>query len=657
MSYSPYVASDQYAIVDLQPLFSTVASALLILLVALSASSYYLGLDPLTAPVDSLNALTEMASLGVSSLLGKSGLVKLDWDKGMASGNGLASLKAAADGTGENGSFVRRYRDTKEGKLRAEGGGQYFPGLLNAAGNLCFLNATLQSLASLPSLLEYLDQLVSSATSLDIPTPVSDSLLDTLEALNTPSTSRPAPLRPLELANALAASSPSRRRLLASSDQQDAHELWGMIRDAVEEEAGKVLSAQERAEAAGSGLKEVAKLKSGLGITVSKKRSRRGATDPWFWLRSQRIKCMQCGYVRDTRHEGEELLMLQVPAVTSCSLYDLLAEYTKTDLISEYDCRKCAMLATLAKLEGQRDRLALTASSDRASSPPPPAKSKNPFELPPEATTEGKAKTMTASRKDRRRKMQKLVDKVKSAVDAGDWEKEFGEDVKMERSGSAAGKLVRFARTPDILMIHLNRSTHYSYAGPIKNSCQVTFPEYLNVSPFCDGTQPRSTTEDSPPPPSDVYRLSSLVVHYGSHSFGHYVAFRRRPLLDADSDSTTQAALPEWYRISDETVDPSSVNEALRANPFLLFYERFKADDSASSDNAGLDRLDALMKGAKARVVESWRASSSRAQSEVVEVDGGGDGGARGENVDEAPKEGTRACRQAGCEFLKVFPS
>lgn len=126
MSYSPYAASDQYTTVDLQPLFSTVASALLVLLVALSASSYYLGLDPLTAPVDSLNALTEMASLGVSSLLGKSGLVKLDWDKGdMASGNGLASLKAAADGHGENGNFIRRYRDTKEGKLRAEGGGAF----------------------------------------------------------------------------------------------------------------------------------------------------------------------------------------------------------------------------------------------------------------------------------------------------------------------------------------------------------------------------------------------------------------------------------------------------------------------------------------------------------------------------------------------------
>lgn len=124
MSYSPYAASDQYTTVDLQPLFSTLAFALLVLLVAISASSHHLGLAPLIAPVEKLNALIEMTSLGVSSLLVKSGLTKLDWDKAKdSSGSGLAALKPAVGGAGENGSVIRRYRDTKEGKLRAEGGG------------------------------------------------------------------------------------------------------------------------------------------------------------------------------------------------------------------------------------------------------------------------------------------------------------------------------------------------------------------------------------------------------------------------------------------------------------------------------------------------------------------------------------------------------
>jgi len=170
-------------------------------------------------------------------------------------------------------------------------------------------------MASLPPLLTYLDQLVTAADNLDVSLPVSYALLATLDALNTPSSSRPQPLRPVELANALADSSPTRRRLLATSEQQDAHEMWGMIRDAVEDESRRLIVAQERAAARGTGLAEAATLRAGLGIALGKRRSRSAETDPWFWLQSQRVKCMECGYVRDTRHVESELLMLQVPLV------------------------------------------------------------------------------------------------------------------------------------------------------------------------------------------------------------------------------------------------------------------------------------------------------------------------------------------------------
>ncbi|GAA5928927.1 hypothetical protein JCM10213_004942 [Rhodosporidiobolus nylandii] len=605
-SYSPYDSYTAYQQPpDLQPLFSAAAGLVLLLLII---SPFY-GLNFLTAPLDSLSSLAEMAALGISSLLGKGSLGKVDWAKDADSsewsegGGGADGFFAAR----EKGKMVRRYRETKDGAARAAGG-QHYPGLLNAAGNLCFLNATLQSMASLPSLLAYLDSLVTTAIELNVSAPVADTLLDTLEALNTPSTSRPPPLRPVELAHALAASSTSRRRLLASDDQQDAHELWGMIRDAVEEEAGKLLVAQEKAKQAGAGLAEVAKLKDGLGIALSRKKTGRGRNDPWFFLRSQRIKCMECGYVRDTRHEGEELLMLQVPPAAHCSIYDLLAEYTKPDLISDYACRKCAMIATLSKLKAQRDRLAgVSSSSASPACASPLSAPTNPFELPPEPSAQGKA--ITSSRKERKRKIQRLVERVQEVIDAGDYEKELGDDVKMDRTGTAAAKTVRFARTPDIMLLHLNRSTHYGYSGAVKNSCQVAFPEYLDISPFCDGASPSSADSADAPASRDIYRLSSLVVHYGSHSFGHYVAFRRRPSSPSSDDLPAALDLPDWYRISDETVDPSSIQEALRANPFLLFYERIRDERSASASAAGgLARLDSLVGGAQARVVESWRA-------------------------------------------------
>lgn len=177
-------------------------------------------------------------------------------------------------------------------------------------------------------------------------------------------------------------------------------------------------------------------------------------------------------------------------------------------------------------------------------------------------------------------------------------------------------------QTPDILLLHLNRSTYYGYSGAVKNSCHVVFPEYLDISPFCDGSAPSTPSVDSssptPTPPRDLYRLSSLVVHYGSANFGHYVAYRRRP-IPPNEDPALAANLPMWYRVSDETVIPSSLNEALRANPFLLFYERVQGEggDAAAQAAAGLAGLEAVVNGAQARVVESWRARTSGETQDV----------------------------------------
>lgn len=176
---------------------------------------------------------------------------------------------------------------------------------------------------------------------------------------------------------------------------------------------------------------------------------------------------------------------------------------------------------------------------------------------------------------------------------------------------------------PDVLAIHLNRSSHYSYAGGVKNSCQVAFPEYLDISPFCDGsTKPTDLRDGDGRAPAaatgDLYRVASLVVHYGSHSFGHYVAFRRRPPLPADI-VVEEDTLPAWYRVSDETVQPASVDEALRANPYLLFYERVdKTGSPITPPTAGaLGNIEQVLTGgAKARIVESWRTSSPRASRE-----------------------------------------
>ncbi|GAA5936955.1 ubiquitin carboxyl-terminal hydrolase [Sporobolomyces koalae] len=586
---------------SLQPLLSSVAQLLvlaLILVVSLWSRN-------------SFKSYSELVQMAFGSILsGRAfGANKVDWTATSSS----STSSSASLGGGKGSTIRRRYADTQQGTEAWNSSNLHFPGLLNAAGNLCFLNATLQALASLPTLITYLDSLLTTSESLSYGLPVTYALYDTLIALNTPSTSsRPPPLRPVQLASALADSSPTRKRLLASSEQQDAHELWGMIRDAVEEEARKLAHLVERTERAtrGSGLNEVVKLKNGFRIETvvgdaKGKGKRTTMNDPWFWLRSQRVKCMNCGYVRDTRHEAEELLMLNVPPVSSCSLYDLLQEYTKADLISDYACRKCCMLATLDKYKLQRDRLAAPATSSSSSTSSSTVTGEN---------GKGKDSKMTNSRKDRKRKIQKLVDKIQTVVDAGDFEKllEQGEAgaIKMERASSAAGKNVNLARTPETLLVHLNRSTHYGYSGPIKNSCRVVFPEYLDLDPFCDHhDRHQHPNEIDKGKTKTLYRLSSMVVHYGSHHFGHYVAFRRRPRPPPASTTTTptslDSTLPDWYRISDETVQVSSIGEVVNNNPFLLFYERHDQEDHHQLDLSQTSRAAETV--TLPRVVESWR--------------------------------------------------
>ncbi|OMJ16562.1 hypothetical protein AYI70_g6517 [Smittium culicis] len=129
-----------------------------------------------------------------------------------------------------------------------------------------------------------------------------------------------------------------------------------------------------------------------------------------------------------------------------------------------------------------------------------------------------------------------------------------------------------------------------------------------------------------------IYRLVALVVHFGTHSYGHFITYRRKPSSQLMTPSVSSLCIPnlvnnqhggdggnsfgedtrplnshlnlppissilnggsstppakstscaslgagdanDWYLVSDEEVQKVSIKEALSANPYLLFYER-----------------------------------------------------------------------------------
>ncbi|KAI7826750.1 hypothetical protein BX661DRAFT_183402 [Kickxella alabastrina] len=122
-------------------------------------------------------------------------------------------------------------------------------------------------------------------------------------------------------------------------------------------------------------------------------------------------------------------------------------------------------------------------------------------------------------------------------------------------------KQVAFAKLPPCLCLHLSRSAITPDGYIVKNPCHVRFPEYLDFSPYTTNgnlkVDPKMSMIDEalvhqaqePAPNAQMqrrsrdaveamgqgvnlqtgYRLQAVVVHIGSHSYGHFITYRRKP--------------------------------------------------------------------------------------------------------------------------------
>lgn len=198
--------------------------------------------------------------------------------------------------------------------------GDNYPGMVNLSGTLCYMNSVLQAWAALPHLAEHLRRIITLATAADIPTPVADAVLDVLQQLNTGHARAPAPLRPHALLAAIAPL-PAVRRLLATREQQDAHELFVVLAEAVSDEAGKVAKEVARTRGLGQALDlrtlDAAALKSGSALRQPISRPESTLQAPWDGLLARRRICRRCGYSDVVRMDSLGGMELPVPRTVS----------------------------------------------------------------------------------------------------------------------------------------------------------------------------------------------------------------------------------------------------------------------------------------------------------------------------------------------------
>jgi ubiquitin C-terminal hydrolase len=122
----------------------------------------------------------------------------------------------------------------------------------------------------------------------------------------------------------------------------------------------------------------------------------------------------------------------------------------------------------------------------------------------------------------------------------------------------------------------------------------VTLPPQLSLSGGSNSSQAEADlhrakkkmemTHEKPKqstsPFSTLYRLVSVIVHHGSHLGGHYAVYRKlltKPLRDPSQypEIGSSAGTEDWVYISDESVQPCSVAEVLKAQAYMLFYEKY----------------------------------------------------------------------------------
>ncbi|CAD0096441.1 unnamed protein product [Aureobasidium mustum] len=424
------------------------------------------------------------------------------------------------------------------------------PGLGNW-DNSCYQNSVLQGLSALQSLTTYLEQ--SDAIKSEDTSTTVGSLRDLMARLNDTSN------------NGCRIWTPAKLKSMSSWQQQDAQEYFSKIMDDMEKEMTKAFKTAPGT----SGLQEVGSLDTVKASGSKGQDLGAQQRNPLDGFLAQRVACTSCGFSEGLSMIPFNCLTVPLGRNYSYRIEDCLNEYTSLEEITGVECARCTLLRTKSQLENMTTESDNSAGHSVSSS----------VSLPPEL----------------RATILQRLQAVEQALADGD----VSDDTlnkkcqipKKSRVSSTKTRQAVVARTPQCLVVHVNRSVFDEYTGAqSKNLAEVTYSKTLNLGPWCLGTTrdsgdqeewrmnpSRSMIGSSGKDARSEYILRAAVTHYGRHENGHYICYREHPehIQDSDNDTLSKHTPMKWWRLSDDDVSAVSEDHVLgQGGVFMLFYER-----------------------------------------------------------------------------------
>jgi ubiquitin C-terminal hydrolase len=271
---------------------------------------------------------------------------------------------------------------------------------------------------------------------------------------------------------------------------------------------------------------EISAKRTGLLAALDEGRKSRCPTEGWS---VSSLACIKCGFQRAQSHEPFVDLSLSIPLNSTLlagavTLTDCLDDYFASEIIEEVDCDRCTAFHAMRELK-EDDSLK-----------PYLLEMKSWFNLTDSAPEEllvdilGKELSVLEGRK---MNQSNLLDYLLE---------------KRKESRVKKRKQIRISRCPPVLCVHLHRSNWDQH----KNYTKVTFPIALDIGAYLS-VDPTFHI----PSRSVQLNLWAVVCHVGSAQQGHFFCYVR---------------VGTWFFISDDRVEPCSVEAVLGSEAYLLFY-------------------------------------------------------------------------------------